>query len=132
MDTLIAWNNRNYDSEFVRTGLGMYSTSGLTCRVAGIYLLELSVVMAAAGGVRNVRLLLNGTSVGSHTLVPSQAYSGGTEHMQVAATMKLAVGDIVRGMVWQNSGGSVSLYGPTSAPNWFSKMSATYVGPTTA
>lgn len=133
-DTLIAFNFKNYDSEAVRVPASPMYVAGnnfITIRVAGIYNVELNTVMTAAGGVRNSRILLNGTGI-NNSLVTSPAVGGGEESMLLTATYQFAVGDVLRGMVWQNSGGAVNLLGPTSAPAWYTRMTVTYLGAATA
>lgn len=133
-DTLVAFNYKNYDSEAVRIPAAPMYVAGnnfVTIRVAGIYNVESNVVMTAAGGVRNSRILLNGTGI-NNSLVTSPAVGGGEESMLLTSTYQFAVGDILRVMVWQNSGGAVNLYGPTSAASWYTRLTVTYLGPATA
>lgn len=133
-DTLIGFNAKNYDSEAVRIPASpMYAVANnfITIRVAGIYNVELNTVLTAGGGVRNSRILLNGTGI-NNSLVTSPAVGGGEESMLLTTTYQFAVGDILRGMVWHNSGAALNLYGPTSAPAWYTRMTVTYLGAATA
>jgi hypothetical protein len=86
------------------------NTSRYTCQVAGLYLLSGEVVLPASGaGTRGAEFMVNGITavIGSEQLcAPSPGFA--TTIAPTASYVRLAVGDYVQLMGFQNSGGAVS------------------------
>lgn len=87
------------------------NTSRYTCQVAGLYLLTGSVVFPITGtGVRGVSIGLNGATTGlagSEQLVPVGAVFA-TTATATPTYARLAVGDYVQIMGFQNSGSAIA------------------------
>lgn len=124
-DTFIAFDHVDYDSEEAAGRPDMVTGTGITIRKPGVYAVDLNVVMTASGGDRNCRILLNGSTTSATlltTLVP-----GSHDSIHVAGYFKLAAGDTLRGVVWQNSGGNTALVSSTA--NCYTRMTANFMRP---
>jgi hypothetical protein len=87
------------------------NTSRYTCQVAGIYLLMGVAVLPASGaGTRGAAIGLNGSTTGiigsEQLLAPSPAFA--TTIAPTPTYQRLAVGDYVSLLGWQNSGAAIS------------------------
>lgn len=119
--TALTFNGERYD-----TG-GCHSTVSNTGRLTvpsggdGVYLIWGSAeYAAAASGVRNLEIRLNGSTL---IAIQSVAGSGTTQQLTVAREYLLSAGDYVELTVFQNSGGSVNIvasgnYSPEFGMSW--------------
>lgn len=105
-----------FDTELIDTD-NMHSTSTNTDRLtvvkAGVYMIVPKAhFIGNATGQRAVRLTLNGTTnaevVAGSTTVANNAGSQGTSIVAPTQFLQLAVGDVIRMQVWQNSGGALN------------------------
>lgn len=98
------------------------NTSRYTCQVAGIYLLTGNVVLPASGtGTRGAEFNLNGTTAinGSEQLIaPSPGFA--TTIAPTPTYVRLAVGDYVQLMGFQNSGSPIVTTTVGAAMTYFS------------
>lgn len=102
---------------------GWNGSDTYTCPVAGLYLVSGSFGWGAvSNGTRNVRLEVNGIRIpGSQgSVLP---LNDGSNHVTPVATparlVRLAVGDQVKLMAWQTSGGVMAATGSVSTQNEF-------------
>lgn len=95
------------------------NTSRLTCRVAGLYVISGHMLWAgAAGGVHRIAFVrLNGTTeIGDQNSPPAATSNS---HVSVTAQWRLAVGDYVELMAYQDSGGALNvIYGAGGSPEF--------------
>lgn len=132
-DTILSYPTKMFDSEAVRVPASpMFVAAGstITIRVAGVYMVSSIVYKASAGGVWNQRILYNGTTFTNSLM--EQALNGGDLCSQLTGTFQLGVGDVLRVMVWQNSGGAVNFGPGSSGAAADTRFSVTYLGAFTA
>jgi hypothetical protein len=114
----ISFSVATWDS--VPDGLSVHWAAGtptrLTCRVAGVYHLVASLEFAAsATGQRGVTIRLNGTTYQNVHQVDAAAAN--VTSLTVSAAIKLAVGDYVEMLGFQNSGGALNMDVLSGAPS---------------
>jgi hypothetical protein len=100
------FNSERYDNDVIHDN--STNNERLTCKTAGIYIITANVGFAAnATGIRAIHIELNGTTlIGA----PSQlaAGAGGATRLELTTQYQLTVGDYVRVVVFQDSGGSLN------------------------
>jgi hypothetical protein len=107
--TVLTFNSERFDTDGIHSTAS--NTSRLTCNTPGVYSIFANVLFDAsgAGTVRIAQVRLNGTTlIGEMRLGP---VSGGALGTSVAfnTPYKLAIGDYVELIVYQDSGGSLNV-----------------------
>lgn len=102
----LSFNSERFDTDNIHDTVT--NNSRLTCKTAGKYYIQASVVFETnATGIRSIDLVINGvTSIGSTKVV---AINGDTVNLQVSAIYELAVNDYVTVTGYQNSGGDLNV-----------------------
>lgn len=129
-----AWSAVVFDTEDEDTA-SMHSTSSLTDQIvipaAGLYLVTTSLEFATNGtGQRVAGFQVNGTpatgpNVKGRSSNPNPG-AGSDPVLNPSSVLKLAVADILRVLVFQNSGGALNLIASTSEKHPF--VTATWIG----
>lgn len=103
-DTLVTWQLAEWDTQ--PGGQAQYSTAGLTCRVAGLYLIEgLWTWAGNANGRRAMKLTKNSTASSGAILAGAENANAWDNIVRVSGQKRLIAGDIIRMLVTQDSGG---------------------------
>lgn len=112
-----AINNNVYTAQLFDTDLTdtdlMHSTSSNTDRItvvkAGLYMvIPKAHYIANATNQRACKLTLNGVDVAGSVTVANNCGTQGTSILGPTQLLQLAVNDILRMLVWQNSGGALN------------------------
>ncbi len=102
VDTTVTWQTAEWDTR--PGGQAQYSTNGLTCRVAGLYLIEAVWTWAAnTNGRRAVKITKNAGSAGA-VLARADNANAWDNITTCTGTRRLAAGDELRLLVTQDSG----------------------------
>lgn len=124
VDTVVTWEGDANDNA------GMWvvgSPTVLTCVVPGMYTATANVAFAANGtGFRAAWIEKNATTTLARVNTAIAAASTQTRFSVVTTAFDLAVGDTVRLLVSQNSGGNLAL---AAAGQYGVAMSVQYIGP---
>ncbi|WP_194820533.1 hypothetical protein [Nocardia sp. XZ_19_385] len=124
-DTLVTWQAAEWDS--APGGQAQYSTAGLTCRVAGLYLIEAVWTWAANGtGRRALKITKNSTASAGSILARAENANSWDNVVMASGVRRLAVNDVVRLLVTQDSGGTLS-GGQTMFADVRGRLTMTYV-----
>jgi len=129
-DVTVVWQAADWDSR--PGGAAQWNSTGFTCRRDGIYLLTAVWPWAAnSNGRRNMKVLLNGTSPNANAIGGSAAPALPWENIiQFSDTIALRVGDTLRMVVAQDSGGTLAGgKGASAATNIVGSMSLTWTRP---
>lgn len=106
-DTVATWNQAAWDS--APGGQSQYSVNGLTCRVAGLYWIEATWTWAGnSNGRRAVKITKNSTAASASILALAENANAWDNIVTVGGFRRLAVGDLLRLLVTQDSGGVLS------------------------
>jgi hypothetical protein len=123
-DTALTFDSERYDNAELHST--STNPSRLTAQQAGTYLITGHVnFVPASSGVRGLRMRLNGGTFIAGSFVPS---AGGLVDtvLSVATVYHLAAGDYVELIVYQNSGGSLTV---RATPNFSPEFAMQWVGP---
>jgi hypothetical protein len=106
-DTALTFNSERFDTDSIHSTSS--NTSRLTCQTPGVYLIHADVSFAInASGLRFVYLRLNGTTIiAESSMMPIS--TGARSHMVVTTLYELDAGDYVEVLVYQTSGGSLTV-----------------------
>ncbi|MFJ1460997.1 hypothetical protein [Nocardia sp. N2S4-5] len=107
-DTIVTWQSAEWDYR-PDGAAAQYSSTGLTCRVAGLYLIE--AVWTWAGndiGRRAVKITKNNTAASGAILASAENANAWDNIVQCSGVRRLAANDVVRLLVTQDSGGVLS------------------------
>lgn len=125
--TALTYNSERFDDG------GLHSTSAntsrLTASVTGLWQIGTHALFAAnATGVRQVKLRVNAaTDIAIDTAV--NAGAGDDTTVNLTTLYRLAVGDYVETIVWQNSGGALNVKtSASSSPEFWMVRLAGYSG----
>jgi len=125
VDTAVTWEADANDNA------GMWVVGAptvLTCVVPGIYTATANVRFAANGtGFRAAWIERNATTTLARADIIASAAASPTRFTVAAPAFNLAIGDTVRLMVSQNSGGNLAL--SVTAETWTPSLSVQYIGP---
>ncbi len=103
----LTFNSERFDTDSIHdTGS---NTGRLTCNTAGIYQISGAIASYATGGDLGVGIMLNGTYYIALHKQPFCTDSQET-YLSISTLWQLAAGDYVELMVFQNSGGDVTVY----------------------
>lgn len=117
--TTVAWDAELLDTDGMHDNVT--NNDRLTIVKAGVYMVEAKAdFVGNVTGQRALRITLNGNTVAGSTVVANNAASQGTAFPGPVHFLQLAVGDILRMQVWQNSGGNLntSADGPLMSVAW--------------
>jgi hypothetical protein len=108
------------------------NNSRLTCRTAGVYVINGAVVYAgnATGSYRQAMIRVNGSTVYADPFI--RPLGTDQARVPVTATVELAAGDYVELLAYQDSGGALNLRGGVAGSTMLSmiKIGASAVGQT--
>ncbi|MFC4127381.1 hypothetical protein [Nocardia rhizosphaerae] len=106
-DTLVSWNATDWDT--LPGGQVQASSTGLTVRAPGLYLVECMWPWAGNGnGRRAVKITLNSTGSTGTVLADAVNANSWDNIGKVAGVLNLAAGNILRLLVTQDSGGNLA------------------------
>ncbi|MBF6483838.1 hypothetical protein IU431_06660 [Nocardia otitidiscaviarum] len=106
-DTVVSWQAAEWDSQ--PGGQAQYSTTGLTCRVAGLYLIEAVWTWAGnSNGRRSLKVTKNSTASSGAILADAESANAWDNIGMASGVRRLAVGDVLRLIVAQDSGGTLT------------------------
>ncbi|MBF6085302.1 hypothetical protein IU485_28435 [Nocardia cyriacigeorgica] len=106
-DTLVTWQAAEWDT--APGGQSQYATAGLTCRVAGLYLIEAVWTWAGnANGRRAVKITKNSTASSGSILALAENANAWDNIVMCSGVRQLAAGDLLRLLVTQDSGGTLT------------------------
>jgi hypothetical protein len=124
-DTLVTWQSAEWDT--APGGQAQYSTAGLTCRVAGLYLIEGVWTWAGnANGRRALKITKNSTTSSGSILARAENANSWDNIVMASGVRRLAVGDVLRLLVTQDSGGVLG-GGQTMFADVRGRLTMTYV-----
>ncbi len=97
--TLLTYNSERWDTDTIHDN--STNPGRLTCKTAGVYLINVSVEFASnSAGVRLLRLRVNGSTTIGEIYLPATA---GAVRFFVSTIYSLAVDDYVESLVYQDS-----------------------------
>lgn len=104
----ISFNSERYDP------YNMHSTSSDTDKIympqAGVYQVTGNIrTEANTTGVRELQLIVNGSTTIAFNALEAVATDGGLSIMQITSVWKFAAGEYVQMALWQNSGGALNI-----------------------
>lgn len=103
-DTLVTFNSAEWD-----TVGNMYSSAGLYCRQSGVYLVEAQFPWSGNEiGRRNIKVLRNSTTGAGAVLMDAEPAVAWENIVQCSGHVRLTSGDLLRVMVAQDCGGSLT------------------------
>ncbi|MFW0790107.1 hypothetical protein [Gordonia sp. CPCC 205333] len=107
-DVPVTWQSAAWDSQ--PGGQAQYSNAGFVCRKAGIYRITAFWPWGGnnATGRRNMKITLNSTSPASAIMCDAMNGTTWENCLSASDEVALAVGDTVRMIVAQDSGGSLT------------------------
>ncbi|WP_330182827.1 hypothetical protein OHB26_03690 [Nocardia sp. NBC_01503] len=124
-DTLVTWQSAEWDT--APGGQAQYSTAGLTCRVAGLYLIEAVWTWAGnATGRRALKITKNNTGAAGSILARADNANSWDNIVMASGVKRLAVNDVLRLLVTQDSGGALT-GGQTMFADVRGRLTMTYV-----
>lgn len=104
--TNLTFNTERWDTDTIHDTTT--NTGRLTCKTAGIYIVTGHVSFAAnATGIRDVRILHNGTT--TYATTRADAAASGKTNMTISSILSLAVNDYVELVAYQSSGGALNV-----------------------